>query len=92
MSQTSDEIIQEFIDGGYRHQLDITGNRIFLTESTTSTLVFHKKNIVIEFYLFHPFTDTPMHSHPFDNRVIFLGGDLIGHMQAPGRPETKGSL
>lgn len=88
----SNQIIQEFIDSGYKHMLDIPGNRIFLTESTTSTLVFHKKNIVIEFYMFHPHTDTPMHFHPFHNRIIYLGGDLIGHKQIADKPETKETI
>jgi hypothetical protein len=88
----ADSIIQEFIDSGYRHMLDIPNNKVWVTESTTSTLVFHKKNVVIEFYFFHPSMETPMHSHPFHNKIIFLGGDLIGHKQNPNDPLSKTSV
>lgn len=70
------EIIQGFIASGYRHMQNIPQNRVFLTDHTSSTLAWLEGNVVIEYYLIFLNVDVPMHAHPFDNQMIFLGGDL----------------
>ena len=38
MTRTPAEIINAFKESGYRHMQDIPGNRVFYTDSTSSTL------------------------------------------------------
>ena len=68
---------------------NIPGNRIFFTDNSCSTLVWVEQNIVIEYYLLFPNLETPLHSHPFKNQMIFIEGDLIAYRQEAGKPETK---
>jgi hypothetical protein len=75
------EIIQKFIDSGYQHMNNIPNNRIFVTDSSTSTLAWVEDNVVIEYYMLHPNKVIPMHSHPFRNQLIFLGGDMVVRRQ-----------
>lgn len=78
-------VIKKFIDSGFKHMkwTDIPGNKVWLTENTASKLVWYEENIVIEEYYLLPNKFTPMHSHPFDNHIIFLGGDMIAWRELP---------
>lgn len=80
---TPAEIVEKFIQGKYAHQHDIPGNRVFFTDSTSSTIVWAEDNVVIEYYLLFPNVNVPMHSHPFANQMIFLGGDLVASRELP---------
>lgn len=87
---TPQEIVEKFRQSGYTHQHDIPSNRVFFTDSTSSTIIFVEENVVIEYYLLFPNVDVPMHSHPFANQMIFLGGDLKASRELPdGRVVTK---
>ena len=78
MSRTPVEIVTTFKDSGYQHMHNIPGNRVFYTDSTTSTLVWAEGRVVIEYYIMHPNVDVPLHWHPFENQMIFLNGQLTG--------------
>lgn len=87
--KTSQEIVQSFIDNGYKHMENIPNNRIFYTDNSCSTLAWVEDNVVIEYYLLFPNLETPMHSHPFDNQMIFIEGDLTAYRQEAGKPDTR---
>lgn len=87
--KTSQEIVQSFIDSGYKHMENIPNNRIFYTDNSCSTLAWVEDNVVIEYYLLFPNLETPMHSHPFDNQMIFIEGDLTAYRQEAGKPDTR---
>lgn len=79
--ERSQELVQEFISLGYPEQPHlIPNNRVFRTDITTSTLVWWKENVVIEFYMLFPDVEVKniiLHTHPFSNQVISLAGELI---------------
>jgi hypothetical protein len=52
--------------------------RVFLTDVSTSTLVWDEGEYLVEFYLMHPLIDVVPHSHPFESLTIFMGGHLLG--------------
>lgn len=84
------EIVEKFRQGGYKHQHNIPGNRVFFTDSSASTLAWVEENVVIEYYLLFPNVNVPMHSHPFANQSIFLGGDLVASRElASGKIVSK---
>lgn len=74
-------IAQEFKDSGYKHRQNIHGNRVFVTDSTVSTLALVSGNIVIEYYMLLPNVVVPMHYHPFNNQMIFISGELTAYRQ-----------
>lgn len=78
MLQRAHTLVKEFIDSGYQHMSNIAGNRVFYTDSSCSTLVWCKENVVIEYYMIYPNVDIPLHWHPFNNQMIFIGGELTG--------------
>jgi len=81
--KTSDQIIQEFIASGYKHMANIPNNKVFLTDNSCSTLAWVEDNVVIEYYFLFPNLETPMHSHPFNNQMIFINGDLTAYRKTP---------
>lgn len=83
MTRTPAEIVSAFRASNYQHMYDIPGNRVFYTDSTTSTLVWHEGRVVIEYYIMHPNVDVPLHWHPFENQMIFLNGELTGTRKYP---------
>jgi len=83
MSEALHPVLTKFRGSRYRHMLNIPGNRVFLTDQTCSTLVWHEENVVIEYYMIFPNVETPLHHHPFDNQIIFIGGELTGIRRDP---------
>jgi hypothetical protein len=81
--KTSDQIIQEFIDSGFKHMNNIPNNKVFLTDNSCSTLAWVEDNVVIEYYFLFPNLETPMHSHPFNNKMIYISGDLTAYRKTP---------
>ena len=75
---SSQEIVERFVNSGFHHMDNIPNNRVFYTDNSASTIVWVEKNVVIEYYLLFPNKFTPLHSHPFKNQIIFMGGDLTG--------------
>jgi hypothetical protein len=86
--RTPAEIVAAFKESGYQHMHDIPGNRVFYTDSTTSTLAWYEGRVVIEYYVMHPNVDVPLHWHPFENQMIFLNGQLTGFRKNPGNERT----
>jgi len=87
--KTSQDIIKAFIESGYKHMENIPNNRVYYTENSCSTIAWAEDNVVIEHYLLLPNLDTPIHSHPFDNQMIFIEGDLTAWRQEAGKPDTR---
>ena len=83
MSETLHPVLTKFRANRYRHMLNIPGNRVFITDQTCSTLVWYEGNVIIEYYMIFPNVCTPLHSHPFDNQIIFLNGELTGIRRDP---------
>lgn len=81
--KTSDQIIQEFINNSCKHMNNIPNNQVFLTDNSCSTLAWVEDNVVIEYYFLFPNLETPMHSHPFNNRMIYISGDLTAYRKTP---------
>ena len=48
MNRTPTEIVAAFRESNYQHRYDIPGNRVFYTDSTTSTLVWQEGRVIIE--------------------------------------------
>jgi hypothetical protein len=87
--KTSHEIVQSFIDSGYKHMENIPNNRVFYTDNSCSTLAWVENNVVIEYYLLFPNLETPMHNHPFENQMIYISGDLTAYRQEKNNPESR---
>jgi len=83
MNQQTNSVVDFFISNGCRHMTNIPGNQVFLTDVSASTLVWHEGPVVIELYLMYPNLTTGLHSHPFDNQVIYLHGQMYGHRKDP---------
>ena len=81
--RTADEIIQSFVDSGFCHMPNIPNNRVFYTDTSASTLAWVEGNVVIEYYFLFPNKTTVMHSHPFENQVIFISGDMTAYLKFP---------
>ena len=88
MVKTYDKIIKEFINSGYRHMTNIPNNTVVVTDNSCSTLAWVEDNVVIEYYLLFPNLETPMHSHPFYNQIIFISGELTAHRRTPATVEN----
>jgi mannose-6-phosphate isomerase-like protein (cupin superfamily) len=54
---------------------------VFHTDVSSSTLVWDEGPFLVEMYLMKPNSKVVQHSHPFDNVVIFLNGELKGTRQ-----------
>lgn len=52
--------------------------KIYLTDVSTSTLVWDEDKFLVEFYLVHPNIKVIPHSHPFDSIIIHNSGELNG--------------
>jgi hypothetical protein len=52
--------------------------RVYVTDTSTSTLVYNKFPFTAELYLLHPGVDVIPHSHPCDQLTIFISGSLLG--------------
>jgi hypothetical protein len=83
MNQQINSVVDFFISNGCRHMTNIPGNQVFLTDVSASTLVWHEGPVVIELYFMYPNLITGLHSHPFDNQVIYLHGQMYGHRRDP---------
>jgi hypothetical protein len=55
--------------------------RVFVTDVSTSILVWDEGPFLVEQYLMHPNKIIVPHSHPFDNLVIFYSGSMIGYRE-----------
>jgi hypothetical protein len=81
--RTANEIIQSFVDNGFKHMPNIPNNKVFYADTSASTLAWVEGNVVIEYYMLFPNKTTTMHSHPFENQVIFMGGDMTAYLKFP---------
>lgn len=56
--------------------------QVYLTDVSTSTLVWDEGEFLVEYYLMHPLVDVVAHSHPFESLTIFMGGNLLGRRES----------
>lgn len=52
--------------------------KVFLTDVSSSTLVWDEDEYLVELYFMHPLIYVVPHSHPFESLIIFMGGHLLG--------------
>lgn len=52
--------------------------KVYLTDVTTSTLIWDEDRFLVEFYFVHPNIKVVPHSHPFDSIIIHNSGELDG--------------
>lgn len=79
------EFAQKYVDSGFPHNPTLM-NRVFLSDVSTSTLVWKEDNYLVEFYLMHPFCTVTTHFHPFENVSIHYSGKILGFRN--GKPGT----
>lgn len=76
-----DVLIREFaahyVSRNYPHNPALM-RRVYLTDVSTSTLVWDEGEFLVEMYLMHPLAVVVPHSHPFENLAIHCAGKLLG--------------
>lgn len=71
------EFSRNYVALGYPHNSALM-NRVFVTDVSTSTLVWEQNNFLVEMYLMHPYAKVVKHTHPFENVSIHYSGKLLG--------------
>lgn len=52
--------------------------KVYLTDVSTSVLVWEEGQFLVELYLMHPLAVIVPHSHPFENLAIHHSGKMLG--------------
>lgn len=52
--------------------------KVYLTDVSTSTLVWSEGPFLVELYIMHPNAVVVPHTHPFENITILLSGSILG--------------
>lgn len=71
------EFAKQYAADGYPRDPRL-GSRVYVTDSSTSVLVWSEGDFLVEHYLMYPGVTVPEHSHPFDSVTIFWSGQLLG--------------
>ena len=71
------EFAQQYIASGYPHNPQLM-RRVYLTDVSTSVLVWDESEYLVEMYLMHPLAVVVPHSHSFENLSIHYSGKLLG--------------
>lgn len=74
------EFAERYVKAGCPHNPDLMG-QVFLTDVSTSTLVWSEGLFLVEMYLMHPLAVVVPHSHPFENLAVHWGGKLLGRRE-----------
>jgi len=74
------EFARRYKQLNYPHNPAVMRN-IYLTDVSTSTLVWDEADFTVELYLMHPNAVVVPHSHPFENISIHISGDLLGRRE-----------
>jgi hypothetical protein len=55
--------------------------RVYLTDVSTSVLVWDEGAYLVEMYLMHPLAKIVPHSHPFENLSVHYSGKILGQRE-----------
>ena len=55
--------------------------QVYLTDVSTSVLVWAEGEYLVEHYLMHPLIEVVPHSHPFESVTVHVAGKLLGRRQ-----------
>lgn len=55
--------------------------KVYVTDVSTSVLVWADGNYLVEFYLMHPLIEVVPHSHPFESLTVHVSGKLLGRRE-----------
>lgn len=69
------EFANWFQQNSYPHDFSLM-DRVVVTDVSTSVLVYSKDSFLVELYFMHPDVEVVPHSHPFENCIIFVNGDM----------------
>jgi hypothetical protein len=71
------EFAQQYVAKGYPHDPRLM-RRVYLTDISTSTLVWDEGEYLVELYFMHPLAVVVPHSHPFENLSVHYTGKIFG--------------
>lgn len=74
------EFAGRYVKAGCPHNPDLM-RQVFLTDVSTSTLVWCEDEYLVELYFMHPMAVVVPHSHPFENLSIHWAGKLLGRRE-----------
>lgn len=74
------EFAQDYVSRGCPHNPDLM-KKVYLTDVSTSTLVWQQELFLVELYLMHPLAVVVPHSHPFENLAIHWSGKMLGRRE-----------
>jgi hypothetical protein len=74
------EFAERYVKAGCPHNSDLM-RQVFLTDVSTSTLVWTEGLFLVEMYLMHPLAVVVPHSHPFENLAVHWSGKILGRRQ-----------
>lgn len=78
--QSLNEFTQWYIDNNY--PILVPDNvQVYPTDVSYSVCVFRHDVYQVEMYIAKPDFMSSKHSHPFEQQIIFLGGDMWGNRQ-----------
>lgn len=75
------EFARDYKDAGYPSNPGLM-RKTYLTDVSTSTLVWDEGEFLVELYFMHPLVKVVPHSHPFESVAIYIGGAIKGRREA----------
>jgi len=74
------EFAERYKQLGYPHNPALM-RQVFLTDVSTSVLVWAEGEFLVEHYLMHPLIEVVPHSHPFESVTVHIAGKLLGRRE-----------
>lgn len=77
MATTIREFARHYVGMNFPHNPALM-RRVYLTDVSTSVLVWDEGEFLVEMYLMHPLAVVVPHAHPFENIAIHYAGKMLG--------------
>lgn len=74
------EFAQQYLKLGCPHNPSLM-RKVYLTDVSTSVLVWADGEYLVEYYLMHPLIEVVPHSHPFESLTVHISGKLLGRRE-----------
>lgn len=74
------EFARRYVDLNFPHDPALM-RKVYLTDVSTSVLVWEEGEFLVELYLMHPLAVVVPHSHPFENVAIHYAGKMLGRRE-----------
>ena len=71
------EFARQYVAKDYPHNPQLM-RRVYLTDVSTSVLVWDEGDYLVELYFMHPLVTIVPHSHPFENLAVHYSGKILG--------------